>query len=129
MIWLSILLIIVSLVFGVHVHICAVSGRDSAAKIFAEFLLSMILMGAGAFLGIVSKSLLTLAEMMPFFFVYFLLSLIAAMAMTFTTHIMTKVEQKVIERLLEEQKCDGCVNCFVDKIHSLSRAMFYKDKS
>ena len=123
MIWLTILFLVVGLILGVHVHICAMSGQGSTARILVEFLLSMISIGIGALLGILGKGLATLDEMSPFFLVYLLLALIAAMSMAFAVYGTKKIERKVFKKQLSEQQCDGCIDCFIERIHRLSGAV------
>lgn len=122
MIWLLILFLVLGLMMGVHVQLCAMSGQGHPARVFVEFLLSMVLIGIAAFLGIVANGLATLTEVIPLFLAYFLIVFVAAIIMTLSTHWIRRTERRFFGDLFSEWQCEGCVKCFVERIHKLIEA-------
>ena len=123
MTWLVMLFLVIGLAMGVHVQICAISGQGHLARIFAEFLLSMVLLGMAAFLGILGNGLATLAELSSLFLVYFLIVFVAAIIATLTMYWRRRIERSLFRGLFSEWQCEGCVKCFVERIQKLSEAI------
>ena len=123
MTWLVVLFLVIGLAMGVHVQICAISGQGHWARVFAEFLLSMILLGMAAFLGILGNGLATLADVSPLFLVYFLIVFVAAITATLTMYWMRRVERSLFRERFSEWQCGGCVKCFMERIQKLSEAI------
>ncbi len=122
MMTLVVLLFGLGLIAGVHAQICALSGRARPVKTFTEFLLSMLLIGAAIFAGILQRNLTTFSESVPLFVVYLSIVLVAAMLVAPTAHWVGKMEKSVFGEAFSARQCEGCIDCFAERIRKLSEA-------